>query len=77
MADMTDPAVVQAIADLAVVNSKLTSGMTQIRENNREMRFDLSALRIRKSELETYLAGALAQAPRVRRVMVYQPGKGY
>ena len=76
MADMTDPAVVQALADLAVVNSKLTSGLIQIRENSREMRFDMSALRIRKAELETFLTKALAEAPRVRRVLTYTPSKG-
>ena len=77
MADMTDPAVVQAIADLAVVTAKLRSGFTKIRENNREMQIDIPGLRIQKAELETFLATALAQAPRVRRVLTYTPSKGY
>lgn len=76
MADAPDP-VAQAIADLATINAKLSSGLTTIRENGREMRIDLAALRIRKNELESYLAGALMTAPRTRRVLTYTPTKGY
>lgn len=76
MADASDPAVAQALADLAAINAKLTAGLTLVRENSREMRIDLGALRIRKNELETYLAGALTTAPRVRRILTYTPTKG-
>lgn len=69
-------AVLQLTAEAAAIDAKLTSGLTQVRENNREMRFDLNALRARRAEITTQLGILTQAAPTVRRILTYTPSKG-
>lgn len=70
------PTLAEDQATVAKLRALLTSATTQMAESGKMMRFDLSVAQQQLAAAEARVAAAQGCAPRVRRLLPVQYGKG-